>query len=186
MNPSTQEILSSFADLPTEKIIIVPNNKNILMAAQQTSALTAKEIAIVPSRSVPQGIAAMLAFQNDGDLKAVSSAMINAIDGIESGELAQATRSVEMNGIQVAEGQFIGLHNGDLAATGKNLEEALMNLLGKMNAGSRELITFYWGEDLDPSQANRLADIVRIDYPAQQVEIYEGGQPHYFLILSVE
>jgi hypothetical protein len=186
MNPSTQEILSSFADLPAEKIIILPNNKNILMAAQQTSALTGKEIMIVPSRSIPQGIAAMLAFQNDGDLKAVSSAMIKAIDGIESGELAQATRSVEMNGIQVAEGQFIGLHNGDLAATGKTLEEALLNLLGKMNADSRELITFYWGEDLDPSQANRLADTVRVGYPAQQVEIYEGGQPHYFLILSVE
>ena len=186
MNPSTQEILSAFADLPTEKIIILPNNKNILLAAQQTSALTGKEIAIVPSRSVPQGIAAMLAFQNDGDLKAVSSAMIQAVDGIESGELTQATRTVEMNGIPVAEGQFIGLHNGDLVVTGKNLEEALLNLLGKMKADSHELITLYWGEDLSPSQANQLADKVRVEYPAQQVEMYEGGQPHYFLILSVE
>jgi DAK2 domain fusion protein YloV len=186
MNPSTQEILSSFADLPAEKIIILPNNKNILLAAQQTSALTGKEIAIVPSGSIPQGIAAMLAFQNDGDLKAVSSAMIQAVNGIESGELTQATRTVGMNGVQVAEGQFIGLHNGDLVVTGKNLEEALLNLLGKMNADSRELITLYWGEDLSPSQANQLADKVRVEYPAQQVEMYEGGQPHYFLILSVE
>jgi DAK2 domain fusion protein YloV len=186
MNPSTQEILSSFADLPAEKIIILPNNKNILMAAQQTSALTGKEIAIVASRSVPQGIAAMLAFQNDGDLTEVASAMSKAIDGIESGELAQATRTVEMNGIQVAEGQFIGLHNGDLAATGKTLEEAMLNLLAKMKADSHELITFYWGEALNAAQANRLADVVRNGYPAQQVEIYEGGQPHYFLILSVE
>jgi DAK2 domain fusion protein YloV len=186
MNPSTQEILSSFADLPVEKIIILPNNKNILLSAQQTSALTAKEIAIVPSRSIPQGIAAMLAFQNDGDLDAVSAAMIKAVDGIESGELTQATRTVELNGIPVAEGQFIGLHNGELVVTGKNLEDALLNLLAKMNAASRELITFYWGEDLSPSQANRLADKVRIEYPAQQVEMYEGGQPHYFLILSVE
>ncbi|MGD0805952.1 MAG: DAK2 domain-containing protein [Anaerolineales bacterium] len=186
MNPSTQEILSSFADLPAEKIIILPNNKNILLAAQQTSALTGKEIAIVPSGSIPQGIAAMLAFQNDGDLKAVSSAMIQAVDGIESGELTQATRTVEMNGIPVAEGQFIGLHNGDLVVTGKNLEEALLNLLRKMKADSHELITLYWGEDLSPSQANQLADTVRVEYPAQQVEMYEGGQPHYFLILSVE
>ncbi|MGD0174940.1 MAG: DAK2 domain-containing protein [Anaerolineales bacterium] len=186
MNPSTQEILSSFADLPAEKIIILPNNKNVLLAAQQTSALTGKEIAIVPSGSIPQGIAAMLAFQNDGDLKAVSSAMIQAVNGIESGELTQASRTVEMNGIPVAEGQFIGLHNGDLVVTGKNLEEALLNLLGKMKADSRELITLYWGEDLSPSQANQLADKVRVEYPAQQVEMYEGGQPHYFLILSVE
>jgi DAK2 domain fusion protein YloV len=186
MNPSTQEILSSFAELAAEKIIIMPNNNNILMAAQQTSALSKKEIAVVPSHSIPQGIAAMLAFQPDGDLTTVSAAMAKAIDGIESGELTQATRSVEMNGIQVAEGQFIGLHNGNLAATGKTLEEALLNLLGKMKADSHELITFYWGEDLDPPRANRLADRVRIEFPSQQVEVYEGGQPHYFFILSVE
>jgi DAK2 domain fusion protein YloV len=186
MNPSTQEILSSFANLPAEKIIILPNNKNILMAAQQTSALSKKEIAIIPSLTIPQGIAAMLAFQTDGDLSAVSAAMTNAIDGIESGELTQATRSVEMNGIQVAEGQFIGLHNGNLVATGKTLEEALLDLLVKMQADSHELITFYWGEDLDPPHANVLADKIRIEYPSQQVEVYEGGQPHYFFILSVE
>jgi hypothetical protein len=186
MNPSTQEILTSFADLPAEKIIILPNNKNILLAAQQTAALTGKQIAIVPSRSIPQGIAAMLAFQNEGDLEEVSAAMMKAVDGIESGELTQATRTVELNGIPVAEGQFIGLYNGELVVTGANLEEALLNLLGSMKADLHELITFYWGEDLSPSQANRLADKVRVEYPSQQVEMYEGGQPHYFLILSVE
>jgi DAK2 domain fusion protein YloV len=186
MNPSTQEILSAFAELPVEKIVILPNNKNIIMAAEQTKALTQKQIAVIPSRSVPQGIAAMLAFQNDGELEPVRQAMTKAIDGIQSGELTLATRSVEMNGVRVAEGQFIGLLNGSLVTTGNSLEESLMQLLRKMGAESHELITLYWGERLTPQAANQLTDKVRAAFPSQQVESYEGGQPHYFFILSVE
>jgi hypothetical protein len=186
MNPSTQEILSSFADLPAEKIIILPNNKNIIMAAQQTETLTSKQISVIHTRNIPQGIAAMLAFQNEGELAAVSQAMTAAIDGIESGELTLATRSVEMNGVRVAEGQFIGLRNGKLVTTGNSLEEALMDLLNTMGAESHELITMYWGDRLTPQAANQLADKVRANFPNSQVESYEGGQPHYFFILSVE
>ncbi len=186
MNPSTQEILSAFAELPAEKIIILPNNKNIIMAAEQTKALTQKQIAVIPSRSIPQGIAAMLAFQNDGELEAVRQAMTKAVDGIQSGELTLATRSVEMNSVRVAEGQFIGLLNGSLVTTGNSLEESLMQLLRKMGAETHELITLYWGERLTPQAANQLTDKVRAAFPSQQVESYEGGQPHYFFILSVE
>jgi DAK2 domain fusion protein YloV len=186
MNPSTQEILTAFADLPAEKIILLPNNKNIIMSAQQTATLTKKQIAVIPTRNIPQGIAAMLAFQNDGDLETIRQAMTSAIDGIEGGELTLATRSVEINGVRVAEGQFIGLRNGNLVATGDSLEESLMDLLHKMGADTHELITLYWGERLTPQAANQLADKVRAEFPAQQVESYEGGQPHYFFILSVE
>jgi DAK2 domain fusion protein YloV len=181
MNPST-----AFADLPAEKIILLPNNKNIIMAAQQTGTLTHKQIAVIPTRNIPQGIAAMLAFQNDGDLEAMRQGMTKAIDGIESGELTLATRSVEMNGVRVAEGQFIGLRNGNLVTTGNSLEESLMNLLHKMKADTHELVTLYWGDRLTPQAANQLADKVRASFPNQQVESYEGGQPHYFFILSVE
>jgi len=186
MNPSTQEILTAFAELPAEKIIILPNNKNIIMAAEQTKALTQKQIAVIPSRTIPQGIAAMLAFQNDGELEAVRQAMTRAIDGIQSGELTLATRSVEMNGIQVAEGQFIGLLNGALVTTGNSLEESLLELLRKMGADTHELVTLYWGDRLTPQAANQLTDKIRAAFPSQQVESYEGGQPHYFFILSVE
>ncbi|MBN2086601.1 MAG: DAK2 domain-containing protein [Anaerolineales bacterium] len=186
MNPSTKEILTAFADLPAEKIIILPNNKNIIMAAEQTKALTQKQIAVIPSRTIPQGIAAMLAFQNDGELEAVRQAMTKAIDGIQSGELTLATRSVEMNGVVVAEGQFIGLLNGSLVTTGNSLEESLLELLRKMGAETHELITLYWGDRLTPQAANQLTDKVRATFPSPQVESYEGGQPHYFFILSVE
>jgi DAK2 domain fusion protein YloV len=186
MNPSTQEILNAFSELPAEKIIILPNNKNIIMAAEQTKALTKKQIAVIPSRTIPQGIAAMLAFQNDGELEAVRQAMNKAIDGIQSGELTLATRSVEMNGVRVAEGQFIGMLNGTLVTTGNTLEESLMKLLRKMGVENHELVTLYWGERLTHQSANQLTDKVRAAFPAQQVESYEGGQPHYFFILSVE
>jgi DAK2 domain fusion protein YloV len=186
MNPSTKEILHSFADLPTDRVIILPNNKNILMAAEQTSSLTDKKISIIPTLTIPQGIAAMLAFQSDGDLPEIAQAMTKAMDGVESGELTAATRSVEMNGIQVAEGQFIGLHNGKLISSGPSIESTLLDLLKKMGTEKRELITLYWGENLGASKANQLADAVRAAFPGQEVEIYEGGQPHYFFILSVE
>jgi hypothetical protein len=186
MNPSTKEILSTFADLPTEKIIILPNNKNVIMAAQQTAALTEKQIAVIPTRTVPQGIAAMLAFQNEGELESVRQAMAKAVDGIQSGELTLATRSVEMNGVQVAEGHFIGLQNDHLVTTADSLEDALMDLLRKMEADSHELITLYWGDRLTPQAASHLVDAVRDTFPNQEVESYEGGQPHYFFILSVE
>ena len=186
MNPSTKEILTAFADLPADKIILLPNNKNIIMAAEQTKALTQKQIAVIPSRTIPQGIAAMLAFQNDGELESVRQAMAKAIDGIQSGELTLATRSVEMNGVVVAEGQFIGLLNGSLVTTGNSLEESLLELLRKMGAETHELVTLYWGDRLTPQAANQLTDKVRATFPSQQVESYEGGQPHYFFILSVE
>jgi uncharacterized protein len=186
MNPSTQEILSAFADLPTDRIIILPNNGNILMAARQTADLTEKHVAVVPTRTIPEGIAAMLAYQHEGELDPVVRAMQQAMEGVESGEITRATRSVEMNGIQVAEGQFIGLHNDNLVVVGETVAEALLNLLGRMQAEKRELITLYWGEDLDGSGADALADRVREAFPRQEVEIHPGGQPHYFFILSVE
>jgi DAK2 domain fusion protein YloV len=186
MNPSTQEILSSFADLPTDKIIILPNNGNILMAAQQTAILTDKHVSIVPTHTIPEGIAAMLAFQHEGELEQVTQAMSQAMDGVESGEITRATRSVEWNGVQVSEGQYIGLHNGDLVVVGHTLEEALLKLLVKMNVNNHELITLYWGEDLAAAEANSLADRVRETFPGQDLEIHPGGQPHYHFILSVE
>lgn len=186
MNPSTQEILSAFSDLPTDRIVILPNNSNILMAAQQTNSLTEKHVAVVATRTIPEGIAAMLAFQHEGEMDQVIAAMSQAMQGVESGEITRATRSVEMNGVQVAEGQYIGLHNGDLVIVGETLEEALLNLLRRIKVEEHELITLYWGEDLEAAAANALADKVREVFPGQEVEIHPGGQPHYHFILSVE
>ncbi len=186
MNPSTQEILNAFESLPTDRVVILPNNKNIQLAADQARELTVKQVRVIPSRTIPQGIASMLSFTGEGDLDAVAQAMTQALAMVESGEITLATRSVELNGVRVNEGQVIGLNNGTLVVSGDSVEAALLDLLDHMHAREHELITLYFGSDITPSQANSIADRVRERFTSQEVELHDGGQPHYPFILSVE
>jgi len=186
MNPSTQEILAAFENLPTDKVIILPNNKNIILAAQQASELTVKKVRVVPSQSIPQGIAAMFVWDAEGDLDQIAEAMTQALENVIYGEITTATRSVEIDGVAVKTGQVIGLLNGRLACAADSLEEVLMEILKSGHAEEEELITLYYGEDLSAQEANRLADRVREAYPALEVELHEGGQPHYQILLSIE
>jgi DAK2 domain fusion protein YloV len=186
MNPSTQEILSSFEDLPTDKVILLPNNKNIVLAANQASELTVKEVCVIPSVSVPQGISAMFAWEPNGDFTSVSENMKGSLDDVQTAEITTATRSVEIDGVTCEAGQVIGLLNGKLACSGDSLDQVLMETLEIANAASRELITLYYGEDLSAMDANQLGDHIREQYTEQELEVHEGGQPHYQLILSIE
>jgi DAK2 domain fusion protein YloV len=185
-NPSTQDILNSFENLPTDKVIILPNNKNIIMAANQAKEVTVKQVAVVPSRTVPQGLAAMLSLHPDGELKAVAEKMTKALDNVKTGEITVAVRSVEIDGVKVETGQVIALLDGKLVASSGSLEESCLALLDKAEAGEHELITLYYGENLSHVDANRIADLIRQNYPNQEVEVQEGGQSHYQFILSVE
>ena len=186
MNPSTQEILEALEGLPTEDILILPNNDNIQLTARQVADLTAKRVRVIATSSVPQGIAAMLAHDPNGDPDQVASAMETALRQVRTGELTLATRSVELDGVAVREAQFIGLLDGRLVVADDALETAMINLLEKANASQAELITVYSGADLLPAEASRLADRIRGTWPKQEVELHEGGQPHYPLILSIE
>ena len=186
MNPSTQDILKSFEDLPTDKIIILPNNKNIVMAANQAKEVTVKQVAVVPTRTVPQGLAAMLSLQPEGELDSVAEKMTKAAGAVQTGEITIATRSVELDEVQCEDGQVIALLDGKLVAAAYSIEEACALLLGSAKASEHELITFYYGQDLPHAEANRIADIMRERYPDQEIEVQEGGQPHYHFIISVE
>jgi DAK2 domain fusion protein YloV len=186
MNPSTQDILAAFENLPTNKIIILPNNKNIIMAANQAKDVTVKEVEVVPSRTVPQGLAAMLSLQPDGEVGPVAERMTKALSSVQTGEVTVAVRSVEIDGVHCSEGQVIALLDGKLVASGDSLEDACFRMLEKANASEHELITFYFGEDLPHADAHRIADMVREKYPEQEIEVQEGGQPHYQFIISVE
>ena len=185
-NPSTQDILNSFADLPTDKVIILPNNKNIIMAANQAKEVTVKQVAVVPSRTVPQGLAAMLSLNPDGELEAVAEKMTKALNDVKTGEITVAVRSVEIDGVKVETGQVIALLDGKLVASAGSLEEGCLALLDKSNADEHELITLFYGENLSHVEANRVADLIRQKYPSQEVEVQEGGQSHYQFIMSVE
>jgi dihydroxyacetone kinase-like predicted kinase len=185
-NPSTQDILNSFADLPTDKVIILPNNKNIIMAANQAKEVTVKQVAVVPSRTVPQGLAAMLSLNPEGELDAVAEKMTRALDNVKTGEITVAVRSVEIDGVKVETGQVIALLDGKLVASAGSLEEGCLALLGKAGAEEHELITLFYGENLSHGDANRIADLIRQKYPSQEVEVQEGGQSHYQFIVSIE
>jgi len=186
MNPSTQDILNSFENLPTDKVIILPNNKNIILAANQAKEVTVKQVEVVPTRTIPQGLAAMLSLAPDGDLKDVAEKMTKAIDNVNTGEITVATRSVEIDGVTVKDGQVIALLDGKLVVSAESVEEGVLELLVKADAGAHEIITLFYGENMPHPEANRIADVIRGKYPAVEVEIQDGGQPHYQFVISIE
>ena len=186
MNPSTKDIVDAFENLPTDKVIILPNNKNIILAAQQAKEVTVKNVYIIPSRSVPQGLAAMMYLNPDGQPETVIAKMTKAIDEVTTVEITTATRTVEIDGVSVEEGQVIALVNGKLAVSAGSVEETCLAALEKTHASDFELITFFYGEDLPSSEANRIVDVVREKYPSQEIELQDGSQPHYQLIISIE
>jgi DAK2 domain fusion protein YloV len=186
MNPSTRDILDAFENLPTDKVIILPNNKNIVLAANQAKEVTVKEVRVVPSNNVPQGLAAMLHMNPDGDLDKVAAKMTQALQSVVTGEITIATRSVEIDGVSVKEGQVIALLNGKLAVSSDSVEHACMEFLEKAKAQDYELITLFYGEEMKHADANHIADVIREKYPNQEIEVQEGGQPHYQFIISIE
>jgi len=185
-NPSTQDILNSFENLPTDKIIILPNNKNIIMAANQAREVTVKQVVVVPSKTVPQGLSAMLALNPDSELDSVAEKMTRALSGVKTGEITIAVRNVEIDDVNVKEGQVIALLDGRLVASAGSIEEGCLELLEKANAVAHELITLFYGQEMPHAEANRIADVMRQKYSGQEVEVQDGGQSHYQFIISVE
>ncbi len=186
MNPSTEELLSAVESLPQKQIIILPNNKNVVLTAQQAQSLSDREIRVVPSTNVPQGISALLAFNYQADLDTNVELMTEALHNIQAAEVTRAVRSVKINGLQVEEGQYIGLLNGDLVCAGATLTDVVLDLLEKMGAEDLEIITLYYGEGVTAEDARGLADLIAHRYPDQEIEVVEGGQPHYPYIISGE
>jgi hypothetical protein len=186
MNPSTQDILASFENLPTDKIVILPNNKNIIMAAEAAAELTVKQVKVIKSRTVPQGLAAMLRLAPNGDFEETTADMESAMDDVETGELTTATRDVELDGVPVKNGQIIGLHNGKLVIATDSLEDGVKALLEKIGLDDYELVTLFYGSDMTPGGAQEIAELIQENYKGVEVEVQEGGQPHYHFILSIE
>ena len=189
MNPSTKDLLEAVDTLPTDRVVILPNNKNILMSAEQAAEAATgngKDVRVVATRTIPQGISALLALDPAGDLDEVVSSMDEFASMVETGEVTTSTRDVTINGLEVREGQIIGLHNDQLTAAGDDVNSVVQELLKQMRADEMELITLYYGEDVTHEQAHALVDVLATIYPDHEVELREGGQAHYFYILSAE
>ncbi len=186
MNPSIQEILKSFEDLPTDKVIILPNNKNIILAANSAKALSVKQVEVIPTRNVAQGISAILRWNPEGDFQEVVDDMKDSLSEADCGEITTSTRTVELNGVKVDKGKIIGLLNGTLLITGESVVEACINLLEKTDLDQRERITLFYGSDMSEDEAQTVADEITETFPDHEIELHNGGQPHYQIIMSLE
>ena len=186
MNPSTQQIMAAFENLPTNHVIILPNNKNIILAAEAAAELTVKEVIVVKSRTVPQGLSAMMRLAPEGDLLQVASDMEKALGDVQTGEVTTATRNVEIDGVSCNEGQIIGLKDGKLVVSTSSLEETCLSLLEKFDMESTELITIFYGNNIKKDKVDLIAEKIQEAYPDHEIEIQDGGQPHYQFIFSIE
>jgi DAK2 domain fusion protein YloV len=186
MNPSTEELLKAVENIPADDVIILPNNKNIVMAAEQAKSLSEKQVEVVPTITVPQGISALLALNYQADLATNVRTMVEATEAIETAEVTRAVRSVQIDGMDVEEGEVIGLVNGKLKVKGDRPDKVVMEALECMRAQDYEIITLYYGESMTADEAEQLADEITVHYPEQEIEVVDGGQPHYHYILSAE
>jgi hypothetical protein len=188
MNPSTHDLLGAVEKANSRQVIILPNNGNIIMAAHQAEALTSpgKTVVVVPSKSIPQGISALLALNPHADLIRNVHIMTNALNTVQTGEVTTAVQDVHFDGISVRTGDIIGLLNDNLTARGSTSNEVVKQLLEQMNAANMEVITLYFGQPVAAADARALQQELAGVYPDQEIEIVEGGQPFYHYIISAE
>lgn len=192
MNPSVAELADAVRKLPSQRVILLPNNSNIMMAAQQAAKQMNKEkpprqVTVVPAKNMPQGIAALTVYDPLAeDLDDLKKAMETQMSEVQAGEVTQAVRTADVDGLSVQHGDFIGLRNGKLVVRGESLHEVSLDLLKKMEAAKGSLITLYYGNFVAQAAAQDFAETVRGEYPDLDVELAYGGQPHYHFIVSVE
>jgi DAK2 domain fusion protein YloV len=186
MNPSTEDILKLVESVPQNEVIILPNNSNIVMSARQTASLTKKNVAVVPTDTLPQGMSALIALNFEASLDENAKAMLQAAKNVQTGEITRAVRDAKVGGMDVKSGEIIGLLNNALVTTGPDRDTVAWDLMERMEAGDRELITIYWGGDLDQGDTEAFSEQVRERYPNAEVELVHGGQPFYDYIISAE
>jgi DAK2 domain fusion protein YloV len=186
MNPSARELLDAIEQCPSDKAILIPNDKNIVMAAQQVIPLSKKEVRVVKTTTLPQGVAALLAFSPDVDLDANAEAMEEARTTVHTVEVTRAIRSTRVGGLRIREGQAIAVVNGELKVAQKTPAEAVKAALEHLPLDELSLVTLYYGEGTTEQDVHALARELRRLYPHHDVEVVSGGQPHYYYIVSVE
>ncbi len=186
MNPSVQELLQAVEATPSDKVVILPNNVNIVLAALQVPELTKKKVEVVPTVTIPQGIAALLVFNYEADLETNVAAMKTAISTVRSGEVTTAVRSMSLSDMTVKEGQAIAFLDGELVVADDSMPQVVHKLLDKVGVEQAGLVTIYYGADTEQAEAERVGESVREKYPVLEVEVVPGEQPHYNYIISVE
>lgn len=186
MNPSTEDILNAVEQVSGENIIILPNNGNIVLAAEQAKELSERKIYVFPTKTIPQGIAALLAFDQDSSIEENLENMKNAIENVKTGQVTFAVRDTEFNGKKIKKDNIIGICKGEIKSIGRDIQEVSLDLLKNMVGDDSGLITIFYGNNIDEESANKLADLAQNEFEDCDIEVVYGGQPLYYYIFSIE
>ena len=187
MNPSTEDMLNAIEQVNAEHIFILPNNKNIILAANQAQALTEdKDIIVVPSKTVPQGITAIINYMPDADAQTNLEAMIEGIGNVKTGQVTYAVRDTHIDDKEIHEGDIMGIGDSGILAVGQSVEETTKEMLAQLVDEDTELISLYYGQDVQEESAENFAQEIEDLYPDVDVDVHSGGQPIYYYVLSVE
>ncbi|MCS1351381.1 DAK2 domain-containing protein [Mechercharimyces sp. CAU 1602] len=186
MNPSTEDIVNAVEELHAEHVIILPNNKNIILAAEQVAHVIDKPITVLPTKTIPQGLAAMLSFRPDVEADKNKEQMTDSLMHVRSGEVTYAVRDSSYNGEEIKEGDFLGINEGKIETVYRDLLSTSTTLLANMMDEDAEIITVIYGEETSAEQVKELSSYIEENYPEMELEVHQGNQPLYFFIFAVE
>ena len=186
MNPSTEDILRAVNSVPARTVFVLPNNKNIILAAQQAAAISEKELIVIPTKSTPEGIAAMQGFDEQLSKEEIAEAMNEMASTADTIQITYAARNSEFDGMHISEGEYLALYGGKLAGNGEDLEALLSSLADRAKDAGKEIITIYYGADVEESDAEDVASVFARAFDEDSVMLIRGGQPVYYYIISAE
>ena len=186
MNPSTEDILRAIEKTPAEIVFVLPNNKNIIMAAQAAAELASREVVVVPTKTVPQGISAMLSFDPGMEPSENEAAMTDCLSGVMTMQITYAARDSDFDGFDIHAGDYLGLCDGALAGTTREITELLARLADKAAEAEKEFINIFYGADIQESDAEAALELFRQHAPNAEVNLVSGGQPIYYYLISAE
>ncbi|WP_318615467.1 DAK2 domain-containing protein [Sporosarcina sp. YIM B06819] len=186
MNPSTEDIVKAIKEVGAERVLILPNNKNIIMAAEQAAEVIGIEAAVVPTKTVPEGLAAILAFNPEAEVTANAAAMQDAAACVKTGQVTHAVRDTSIDGVDIKKDDFMGISGGKIIISTPSLDEAMKTLLASLVDEDDEIVTILYGEDVSEEDASSIASYVEDNFSHTEVELYDGKQPLYPYIISVE
>ncbi|PLS06513.1 DAK2 domain-containing protein [Neobacillus cucumis] len=186
MNPSTEDIVKAVKEVRAKKVFILPNNKNIIMAAEQAKDVAEEEIYVIPSKTVPQGLSALLAFNPAAEVEENEAAMKEALSHVKTGQITFAVRDTSIDGLEIEKDDFMGISEGKIVVKNKDKGQVAEDLLNKMLDEESEILTIIFGEDVTEEEVAKLSSFVEENYEDVEIEIHDGGQPLYSYIFSIE
>lgn len=187
MNPSTEDVLDAISKVNAETVFVFPNNKNIILAANQAAEIEEeKQVIVIPTKTIPQGISALISFDETATAEANQAGMEDAITAVKSGQVTYAVRDTSIDGKEIKTGDYMGIDDVGIQAVGQDITEVVKDLIGAMADEDSELLSIYYGSDVEEEKANALVEAVQAAYPDFEVEAHAGGQPIYYYILSLE